>query len=109
MKKFLSLTLVLLTFKASALDSLCLTKQKNAASFALAQEIGVEVQAAEVIRFTPGEWTASMSNNIGRDKITVRIGNRKNRGMTIKSYSVIAVQIGSSDDCIIQSSIEVEN
>ncbi len=109
MKKTLCIVLALSTLQAFALDSLCVTKQKNAASYTLAQEIGSSVQEAEVISFERRGWTRAMKNNNGSDNVTVRIGNRINRGMTIKTYNVSAKQIDSSNDCTIQSSTEVED
>jgi hypothetical protein len=49
MKTALSLVLLILSSQAFALDELCLIKQKNAASFAIAQEIGVAVQGVEIL------------------------------------------------------------
>ncbi len=52
-------------------------------------------------------WTEAVGNNAGSDKVIVRIGNRVNRGMTIKTYEVAAKQIGATDDCTISSVREV--
>lgn len=77
----------------------CSVKQKNVASYALAQEIGVPVQGAQVVGYEHGIWTEAVGNNVGSDTVVVRIGNRLNRGMTIKTYNVAAKQIGNTRDC----------
>ncbi len=48
-KSVLTVVALLATTQAFALDSACMTKQKNAASFKLAQELAVAVQGAEII------------------------------------------------------------
>lgn len=108
-KTFLSIALFLSVSPAFALDNLCITKQKNAASFKVAQELGVAVQGVEVTGFEYGVWTEAVGNNTGSDKVTVRVGNRLNRGMTIKSYEVAAKQVGATDDCNILSISEARN
>lgn len=111
MKALLALSLILASSPALANKQipLCAVKQRNAASYTLAQEIGVLVQGAEVIAFENGPWTEMSGNNNGVDYVTVRIGNRINRGMTIKKYEVAAKQIGTTDDCNIKSVSEVQN
>lgn len=99
-----------LSFSASqslALDNLCATKQKNAASFKLAQEIGVPVQGAQVTRYSHGVWSEAVGENVGSDQVTIRIGNRINRAMTIKTYEVFAKQIGTGADCNVLEVVEV--
>jgi len=108
MKSVLVAALMLSTAPVLALDKPCLTKQKNAASYTLAQEVGVPVQGVEVVGFAPGFWTEAMGNNTGSDRVTVSVGNRTNRGMTIKTYEVYAKQVGSSDDCNILETVEFE-
>lgn len=85
----------------AAADELCITKQKNAASYALAQELGVAVQGVEVIGFESGVWTEAVGGNVGSDSVVVRAGNRTNRRMTIKKYRVSARQVGETEDCAI--------
>ena len=102
MKTLLGMALSLsVSSVAFALDSPCVTKQKNAASFEVAQKLGVSVQGVEVLSFDHGAWTEAMGSNVGSDDVTVRTGNRTNRGMTIQTYTVSAKQIGMSDDCTV--------
>lgn len=109
MKVFFLMAVLVAAPRAFAIDNPCVTKQKNAASFTLAQEIAVPVQGAEVVAFENGPWTEAMGNNSGSDSVTVRIGNRTNRGMTIKKFVVVAKQIGSSDDCNITKVAEAKD
>lgn len=107
-KTIMMLALSFAAAPAFAFDSPCVTKQKNAASFAVAQELAVAVQGAEIINFEPGQWTEGMAENTGSNRVTVRIGNRVNRAMTIKKFDVHAKQIDASDDCNILGIAEVE-
>lgn len=100
-KTFLSIAMFLLISPAIAADNPCVIKQKNAASFTFAQELGVAVQDVEVIDFEYGMWTEAIGDNTGSDKVTVRIGRKK-----IK-YKVDAEQIGRTDDCTILTVTEV--
>jgi len=109
MKSIFIMVLSLFTFQVLAIDSLCVTKQKNAASFQLAQKIGVSVQGAEIINFENGIWTEAVGNNVGSDNVTVRIGNRLDRAMTIKKYKVSVKQLGATDDCKILKVVEVQD
>jgi len=98
MRILLSIALFLSVSPAFASDSPCVTKQKNAASFEIAQKLGVAVQSVEVVSFQGGPWTPSLSDNTGMDTVTVRAGSRTNEQVTQK-YQVFAEQIGATDDC----------
>lgn len=108
MKVVLAIAVLLSTSQALALDSLCVTKQKNAASFKLAQELGVPVQGVEVLGFEHGPWTEAVGNNTGSDRVTVRANNREDRAMTFKTYEVFAKQINTTADCNILDVIETQ-
>lgn len=103
MKALIALSLIFASAPAFALDSLCVTKQKNAAIFALAQELVVPVGGVEVVEFRNGMWTEAAFNNTGTDLVVVSAGNRINRGITTKIIDVTAKQIGNSEDCNIVS------
>lgn len=109
MNKMILCVILSVSAPVLATEGVCVTKQKNAASFALAQELGVAVQAVEVIGFDYGMWTEAVGNNVGSDQVTVRAGNRVNRAMTIKAYEVQARQIGATDDCDVIGTSEVKN
>ncbi|MGE0632459.1 MAG: hypothetical protein AB7O96_08635 [Pseudobdellovibrionaceae bacterium] len=97
--KTILFSLALVLSSSAFAETNCSIKQSNAASYELAQKIGVPVQNVEVIGYEPGPWTEAMGENTGSDKITVRVGNRENRGLTVVTYTVVAKQIGSTDDC----------
>ena len=99
MKIALFSLLFALSSSAFAVDTLCVVKQKNAASLELAQKLIVPVQNVEVTGFEYGLWTSAVGNNTGSDKVTVRAGNRIDRGMTELTYTVYASQIDDSADC----------
>lgn len=105
MKKIFAAVLVVssaLSYSAMAFEP-CATKQRNAASFELAQTLGVPVQGASVVSFKQGLWTEMTGGNTGWAQVTVRAGNRVNRAITIETYVVRAMQIDDTSDCEITS------
>ena len=108
MKTYLILFAAALSTNAFGME-LCKTKISNAASYELAQQVGVPVQGAEVIDYKYGIWTEAMSNNTGFDTVTVKIGDSQTRNFIIKRFGVSAQQVGSTDDCEILSVKELEN
>jgi hypothetical protein len=80
-------------------DSACVTKQKNAASFQLAQEEAQPVNYAKVVAFNYGMWTEMPGENSGSDDITVTLETPA--GTRIQKYTVSAQQIGNSGNCSI--------
>lgn len=107
--KLMTIAAILIsTTQALALDNECTTKMKNAASFAIAQELAVPIQWAEVVDFQDGVWTEAVGNNSGSSTVEVRAGNRITRDLVFKSYVVYAKQIGTSADCNILEVKEVK-
>ncbi len=108
MKTVLSFAFAFAATHAFALeDSPCDTKQKNAASFELAQKIGAPVQSVEIIGFEFGSWTEAVGNNTGSDKVIVSVLNPAN-GLDVKStFQVFAKQIGATADCNIRKVVEL--
>lgn len=103
MKKYLSLLAVVAVFIGSSVladeDTPCMIRQKNAASYELAQTLNVAVQSVKVVSFEYGIWTEMPGDNSGRDQVTV---SAKKDNKTYKvTYVVTADQIGRTDDCTI--------
>ncbi len=96
----------LYSFSATAANSSCGIKQENAASYTIAQEIGIAVQSVEVLVYIPGVWTEAVGNNAGSDVVEVKAPNKTTKDMVIKRYIVSAKQIGTSDDCNVISVTE---
>ena len=82
-------------------ESKCMLKQKNAASFALAQSQAGSVQKTNVVSFEYGMWTEMPQENSGSDAVTVTLETQA--GTRIQKYTVNAKQIGNSADCDIKS------
>ena len=80
-------------------EARCVVKQKNAASYTLAQQVSVPVQGVLIIGFEHGIWTEAAMDNVGSDTVTVKVGNRETRDMVIKRFRVSAKQIGGTDNC----------
>lgn len=96
---------LVLSISASAYADLetCHTKQKNAASFSLSQELQISVQQVRVTKFEGGGWTKMLGNNWGYDFVTVQAMNRSSTRLVSRKYEVRAQQIGMTDDCTIFS------
>ena len=104
-----ALAILGIAIPAFASDDLCVTKQKNAASFTLAQELVVPVQDVEVTAFENGVWTEAGRNDEGKDKVTVQASNRLNAEKTTKTFEVSARQIGATENCNVLNVVEVKN
>ncbi len=84
-----------------ASDNACTIKQKNAASFALAQREAAPVQKVFVAGMQPGLWTEMPGLNSGSDEFTLTLETPS--GTLFQVYEVAANQIGSTADCDIIS------
>ena len=80
---------------------ICTVKQKNAASFAFAQNKNIAVQEVNVANYLPGPWTEMTGNNTGVDSVVI-VATIKGI-VKVRAYAVEAHQIGSSSDCKILS------
>ncbi|MCM2281465.1 MAG: hypothetical protein NDI61_06420 [Bdellovibrionaceae bacterium] len=81
-------------------ETKCEVKSKNAASFQLAQEVGVPVQQIEVLMYEPGPWTDMFGENTGHNFVDVKLKDFEIR------YLVFGQQVGSSSDCQITKVME---
>ncbi|RYZ92587.1 MAG: hypothetical protein EOP06_03845 [Proteobacteria bacterium] len=92
-----------MTFSATSVfaSDVCNVKQTNAASFQLAQQLGIPVQSVSVVKFDEGQWTMMMYENSGSDDITV-----SSSGNQI-TFRVSAKQIGDSEDCTVTGVTQV--
>ena len=90
-----------LSNQVMASDNACTTKQKNAASFALAQREAAPVQKVFVAGMQPGMWTEMPGLNSGSDQVTLTLETAS--GTLFQVYEVAAKQIGTSADCDIVS------
>jgi len=97
MKVLLSAVSLLIAGSAFATDNACVTKQKNAASYTLAQTLVVPVQKVKVVKFAYGMWTEAVGNNTGSDTVTVSavVGNVE----LSETYEVSAKQLGTTANC----------
>jgi hypothetical protein len=88
----------------------CAIKQKNAASYELAQKIGISVQSVEVISLKGGGWTEAFGPNSGFDFVVVSGKNGTTGQVTTLRYQVDAkeldVEMMNAQDCKVLKVIE---
>lgn len=100
MKKTLTAVALASILSSPALASEpCDTKMNNAASFELAQALGVPVQQVKVNEVVPGPWTKMTEDNHGSATITVEASAQGETSPKVATYRVEALQIGTSTDC----------